>query len=356
LRKHDFMLIQRSPEPETAGAEVANEVVEAAQIEQPASEPETVEQENDEPYFSFDDDDPAEPIKPEAEGGAPSAVVKTVPESEYNKIILELNALKVENEQIKSQLSHPLVQAAQEYAEAQGVGVELDPVDFIHSTFGLDTKRLTDEEVVLATIKRDAQSLNVTLSEDELEDEFQSRWADIEQKGKLKGPAELKKMREDLQGDSKGKLKEVVDAKKIDIQKAQEFWQTQYKRVEDTFADLKKTGKKEFGLKMPVDDSLVTQAQTAINNSYIRFNDKGDVDVNHAIEVAIFSANPRAYIKRIEDAAMMKAKRESLKARSSGSMTTPTGMPISDPLRDAPTEMSAWDIKNAKPIGTIRKV
>lgn len=348
------MYINRHPDAdESAGAvatpateEVSNELTNTEEVKDESSEA-------DDDYLNFSDEEQPE-VSESAEGGmAAPKVDKTVPSAEYEKVVSQLNAAKQELEALKGQLDHPLVQAGIKYAEAQGTGVEIDPTDFIRAEFGIDASRLSDEEVVREIIRKEAASLGAKPTPDEIDEEFDIRWNDIQSKGSIRRLAELKKLRESLGADSKEKMQAMINAKQADIQKAQEYWAEQVKRVEDTLAEFVQSGKKDYGFKMAFDDKSAELAKSVIANNYIRFKKDGSVDEKHAIEVAIFAADPKLYIKRIEEAAKQRMQRESLKMRSSGSLTSPSAVPTTVG-KDLPTDPSAWDPKKAVPIGTVK--
>lgn len=348
------MYINRHPDADdSAGAvatpateEVSNELTNTEEVTDDSSEV-------DDDYLNFSDEDQPE-VSESADGGmAAPKVDKTVSSAEYEKVVSQLSAVQKELEALRGQLDHPLVQAGIKYAEAQGTGVEIDPTEFIRSEFGVDANRLSDEEVIKEIIRKEAISLGAKPTSDEIDEEFDIRWNEIQSMGSIRRLAELKKLRDSLGADSKEKMQSMINAKQADIKKAQEYWAEQVKRVEDTLTEFVQSGKKDYGFKMAFDEKAAELAKSVIANNYIRFKKDGSVDEKHAIEVAVFAADPKLYIKRIEEAAKQKMQRESLKMRSSGSLTSPSTVP-STVGKDLPTDPSAWDPKKAVPIGTVK--
>jgi hypothetical protein len=347
------MYINRHPDSEESAGELATPQTEEVTTESTQTEEENnVSSEADDDYLNFADEE-SEVSESTDDGTAAPKIDKTVSGAEYEKIVSQLNATQKELEEIKSQLNHPLVQAGIKYAQAQDSGVEIDPAEFIRAEFGVDTNRLSDEDIVREMIKKEATTLGANASKEDIDEEFDIRWNEIQSMGNIRRLAELKKMRDSLGVDSKEKMQSMINAKQADIKKAQDYWAEQVKKVEDTLTEFVQSGRKDYGLKMTFDQKAAEQAKNVIANNYIRYKKDGSVDERHAIEVAIFAADPKLYIKRIEDAATSKAQRESLKMRSSGSLTSPSTVP-STVGKDLPTDPSAWDPKKAVPIGTIK--
>lgn len=309
----------------------------------------------EEEFFSgFNDDTPQTGEAP-AGGAANAEPGKVVPETEYEKVKADLSKVTEELNELKAKLNNPLVVASLQYAEAQEAGVDLNPVDFIQQTFGVDAQRLSDEEVLKEAIKRDAAMVNVSLSEDELEAEFDTRWAELQNKGQLTSKLEIKKMRESLGKDSGGKLQKIIEDKKAEAKRAQEFIQAQVQNVEAELKAIKEAGKKDWGLKTQVDDTLEKQLRIVMENNFIRFDDKtGNIDVKHYLETALFALNPKAYVKKIQDATLAKADLKSLGQRSTGALTNPSTIPPGQEglrkLTEEKFEPGTWDPKNAVPV------
>lgn len=326
-------------------SEPAEEITPTDEVTSPPTETE-------EDYLNFSDDDQSEPSETTIAGTTAAVPKETVLKADYDKVVSQFNALNEELNNLKAQLDHPLVQAGIRFIEAQDSGVEIDPGEFIRSEFGVDVNRMSDEDVLKEIIKNESKSLGVKLSSEDIDEEFDARWSEIQNMSNIRRMAELKKMRGSLEGESKEKLKTMIDARQQDILKAQEYWTAQVKRVDDTISDYVTSGRKDYGLKMNFDGTLAEQVKTVIANNYIRYKKDGSVDEKHAIEVALFAADPKAYIKRIESVTSQKAQAESLKMRSAGSLTNPSTVPSVS--KELPTDPSAWDPRRATPIGTIK--
>lgn len=333
----------------TEAAENPAAVAEATDTNQEQPNPETEEG----AFADFGEDEPTTDEAP-AGGAVSNDPAKTVPESEYEKVKADLTKVSDELNQLKAQLQNPLVVAALKYSEAQEAGVELNAVDFIHKTFGIDAQRLSDEDVLKETIRKEAAMVNLTLSDEELDSEFESRWSEIQSKGAVGSKVEIKKMRESLGKDSGGELQSIIEQKKAEQKKAQEFIQTQVQNVEAELKSIIEAGKKPWGLKVQVDENLEKQLRLVMENNFIRFAKDGNIDVQHYIETALFALNPKAYVKKIEESASKKADLKGLANRSAGSLTNPTTIPgeqlTNRKLGDQKFEAGAWDPKNATAI------
>jgi len=356
LRKLVFMFLHHYNQDTDSGGGVATptETNPAAVAE--ATEPKTEQapaEEAEDPFAVFGEDEPSVGEAPQG-GAAGADTGKVVPEKEYEKVKADLAKVTEEYNQLKAQLNNPLVVASLQYAEAQEAGVELNPVDFIHQTFGIDAQRLSDEDVVKETIKREAALLNVSLSEDDMDSEFNSRWSEIENKGHLGSKIEIKKLRESLGKDSGGKLQSIIETKKAEAKKAQEFIQIQVQNVEAELKAIKEAGKKDWGLKTQVDETLEKQLRIVMENNFIRFDKDGNIDVKHYLETALFALNPKAYVKKIQDSAYTKADLKGLEKRSAGSLTNPSTIPAGQTgarnLANEKFEPGAWNPQNAVPV------
>lgn len=257
------------------------------------------------------------------------ATTETIPVAEYNKLKSELNAANEKINSLTALIDNPMVQVAMQYAELKKGGVDVSPEDFVNYSFGTDVTRMSDDEVIRESIMSDAKSLGLTLSEEDLADEYEQRLNEIQSKGTIARNAELKKLRDSLKSNSQGKLKEIIETGTKQVQEAKAYNEAQINNLEAALKSLIEAGEKKFGLKIKYDSMIDKQIRTTMTNSMVRFDKNGNIDVDHYIETALFASDPVAYVKKIENAVAQRMEAKNLKERTAGVNTVPNAIPSS---------------------------
>lgn len=240
---------------------------------------------------------------------APTAptIAETVPKIQYDKVVGELEALKADFTKLQSQFeTNPLVQAAVEYQQGLEAGVDLNPAAFMESYFGVDASRLDVDSLIKLQIREEAAAIGHTLTDETFELTFESRKMKFEDMDDLQKAAFVKNLRDIRTQAAREKQEKLINERKADIEKGQKFWIDAYENgVKPLLDKIASEGKKEFGLlKGEVTKDEAVRIATAIANNFYRFNADGKLNYQHAVEVAQFSADMPAYIKRIEKKAI----------------------------------------------------
>lgn len=327
VKNNSMLYIQRNQDIDEGGA-AAPSTVNATEVPESTSDQSVNDApDEDDDYFGAI----GEQQNADGESGHAGTPIEpeqpTILASEYEKLKSELQRKDSEIQALKRFADNPLVQVAIQYAETSEDGIELNPVDFVNHAFGLDARKMSDEEVIRESVKFDAKTLGITLSNEELDEEYEQRLSDLQSKGTIARASEIKKMRDNLTSNSKGKLDEIIGQKKSDMDKAKEYNDFQVQSLESEMQGLLKDGKKEFGVRVPYDAFTDKAIRTMMANNMVKFDAKGNVDVKHYIETALFASDPVAYVRRIEKFAIQKAEAKSLKERSAKTETNPSGVP-----------------------------
>jgi hypothetical protein len=278
---------------------------------------------------------------PSSGGEPPKAEV--VSKAEYDKVVAELSSLKIEFANVKSLLEQPIVKSGIEYLTAKGSGANIDPAEFYEQTFGLDANKLSAEDLIRLEVKAEAEQLGVKFSEEEMEQEYESRIAIYEDLTPLQKTAKQKQLREQHANARKERMKALVDEKIEAVNQATEYWNNQEKLITDEVESLFKQGKKDFGLKKEFTQKERDNVLAMVQNNFLKFDSNKNVNVKHVIEVADFAYDPQAYIRKVSERAVERYKAEELKKRTTGTSLNPNASSLPDPKQ-----------QNKQPVGEIK--
>jgi len=318
---------------ETPEASTSTETTTSTEEPQEPSGEVVSEVEDEDDYsFASEESGSSEPSKggTSAPTGGEPPKAEVVSKAEYDKVVAELSSLKIEFANVKSLLDQPIVKSGIEYLTAKGGGADIDPAEFYEQTFGLDANKLSVEDLIRLEVKTEAEKLGVKFSEDEMEQEFESRYMNYENLTPLQKTAKQKQLREQLANARKERLKALVDEKMEASKQAVEYWATQDKLVTDEVENLFKQGKKEFGLKKEFGQKERDNILAMVQNNFLKFDSNKNVNVKHVIEVADFAYDPQAYIRKVSERAVERYKAEELKKRAAGSSLNPTATNLPD--------------------------
>jgi ribosomal protein S13 len=317
-------LIQRDLDTDTGVAEVEAPASEATETPTVPTEAETPTEEQEEPYFNLPEDEQTSEL-PNGAGALPNTS-QSVNESEYAKVVAELQATKTELQSLKAATSNPMVQATLEVAMAMEKGVDINPADFIRAKFGVDATNLSDEAVVKEMVIRDAAQVGVKPTEEQIQNTIERRLEALDQMDDIARLRQIQQYRNELREDSQKKVQAMVSAKVAEEEKAAEFWRTANQNLSGKLTEYVEAGVKDYGLidKQFTKDKAA-QIQMVIDNGYVKYKKDGSVDVEFQIELAAIALDLRGYHKRIEDAAYQRYLRDSLKQKSAGSLANPSG-------------------------------
>jgi hypothetical protein len=337
-----MFIIYRSPEAAEAAAtetEVAKseevktteeESVEEVQSETTENAAEEEQAEEDEGFSSFGE---TTIQTPQAAKGAEAHKDegKVVAESQFNELQAKFKEIQTENETLKASLNTPILKAAIEYVAARNNGAEIDPQEFFRETFGLDAMRMTPEEIIREDVKRKAASFRVNLTDEELDESYESEFNKYEAMSRLDKLEYIHKKREEFAEQSRAKIMNLTTEKSEDIEKAKAYWQSQRNNFNSRLDEELKQGRKSFGLKVHLTKELLDEINVANDNGCVRFKPDGNVDIEHCIETRLFAADPSRYINKLLAAERKKWEKEKheerLKRESSNPDTDTTVTP-----------------------------
>ena len=307
--------------------------------------------------FSFADEGSSEP-KGAASAGTTAATTGTEPEKvsklEYDKVVEQFNNLKVEFERYKALFEQPIVKSAAEFVAAKGAGAELDPAEFFETTFGVDAQKMSAEDLIRLEIKNEAATIGVNLSDEDIEDEFHSRFANYESLTNLQKAAKIKQLREAHTRARSEKMKALVDEKAKAAKEANDYWSNQDNLIATEIENLLKAGVKDFGLKGQFTQKEKDSVLSMIANGFLKFDSNKNVNAKHVIEVAAFASNPQEYIKKVSERAVERYKAEELKKRATGTSLNPSATTLPSG-KEAPKQPTAGGLKlKAVPISQIK--
>jgi hypothetical protein len=329
-----MFIINRSPE----GAEATATETEVAKSEEvKPTEEESVEEvqsettenaaggeqaEEDEGFSSFGE---ATIQTPQAAKGAEAHKDegKVVAESQFIELQAKLKEIQTENETLKASLNTPILKAAIEYVAARNNGAEIDPQEFFRETFGLDAMRMSPEEIIREDVKRKAASFRVNLTDDELDESYESEFNKYEAMSRLDKLEYIHKKREEFAEQSRAKIMNLTSEKNEDIQKAKTYWESQRNNFNSKLAEELKQGRKSFGLKVQLTKELLDEINVANDNGCVRFKADGNFDIEHCIETRLFAADPTRYINKLLAAERKKWEKENHQERLKREQSSP---------------------------------
>lgn len=330
------------PENKTGSAETT-----AAQAETTTTETQTGTTEaaaDEEEAFKFEEEGST---TGEGATGATTASANqnTVPESKYNEAIQENGRLKTQLAEIQARITHPIVEKAM---EAVAVSDQVNPAEYLRATFGIAAESLSVEEVIKQNLINDAKALKITLSEDQLEEDYNLEVARLETLGTTGKAKEIGKMRNVIREDEAQKMTLLVQAKQEDADKGQKIIADSINAIVAKMTEYVQAGKKTEGLIGEFTKQEFELCSAAMENGFLRYDSKGNLDVDHTIEIAQFASDKKKYINTLYTKWKRKRDAEELIARSTGSTTSPTTVLPADQEKPAGAnknhlEPGAWN-------------
>jgi hypothetical protein len=356
-----MFIIYRSPEAaETTATEtevattdevkkLEEESTEEAQTEGSENTAEEENQEEDEGFSSFGD--PA-PVTQTAKGAeAYKEEGKVVSESQFIELQTKFRELQSENEVLKASLNTPILKAAIEFVAARNNGVDVDPQEFFQETFGLDVRRMSPEDIIREDVKRKAASFKVNLTDEELEESYESEFSKYEDMSRLDKLEYIQKKREEFAKQSESKIKSLITDKSEEVEKAKAYWAEQQNNFRNKLEQELKQGRKSFGLKVLLTQELVDEIFVANANECVRFKPDGSVDIEHCIETRLFASDPARYINKLLAAERKKWEKEQHDERKKRETATPNNDASTTPtVNNDRTQRRTFRIDQAKKV------
>lgn len=275
---------------------------------------------------------------------------KVVSEKQFLELQAKFNELQTQYNSLTAGLNNPIVKASIEYAAARESGVDLDPQDFYREKFGLDAKRMSEEELLREGVLMKAQSLNVNLTAEELEEELDEAKQRFNEKGRLEKADYLNSIRTQIAKQSDEKLKSLVSGKNEEAEKVNAYWEQQRNAFSNKLESELKAGRKSFGLKVKMNEQLAKEIETANANDCVRFKEDGSIDVEHAIEVRLFASDIQRYVKTLIATERKKWEKEQFDIKANRETAIPNNNGMGKPTVSKGGDMSNFSLDKAKKI------
>ena len=355
--------IQRNNETTEAGGqngvatqEVENKEVTTEAIEKAEDGSENASQETEAEEFieEFTYEQEEGEAKHQATNGVEGAAAtpeKTVSEKDYNSLKEQFAESQRQLQELTQAFQNPLVKASVEFVVAKGAGVEIDPQEFYSQKFGIDAKRLSEDQLIEESVKREAKLLNVNLTDEELETEIENEKDKFNSMSKLERKKNIEAIRAKISQESEGKINELLAEKIEDANKGKEFWDTQINKFYNKLEEVKKEGRrKRYGFAYKVTEQTAKEIDIAHQNGLLKYDKQGNVDTEHYFEQALFSANQERYLKAFEVSLRHKWDAEQLAKRKGGQDGSPSNATVTNSPTVANKSLKGFSLDKAKKV------
>jgi hypothetical protein len=355
--------IQRNNETTEAGGqngvatqEVENKEVTTEAIEKAEDGSENASQETEAEEFiaEFTYEQEEGEAKHQATNGVEGAAAtpeKTVSEKDYNSLKEQFAESQRQLQELTQAFQNPLVKASVEFVVAKGAGVEIDPQEFYSQKFGIDAKRLSEDQLIEESVKREAKLLNVNLTEEELETEIENEKDKFNSMSKLERKKNIEAIRAKISQESEGKINELLAEKIENANKGKEFWERQTTNFRSNLEKAKKEGlRKSYDFTYKFTEQTANEIEVADKNGLMKYNKDEEVDIEHYIEACLFSANPKRYLKAFESALRNKWDAEQYAKRKGGQDGSPSNATVTNSPTVANKSLKGFSLDKAKKV------